>query len=242
MVAVAEQHKEEYRNRNAMYCAPMHMLSEILLINADRRKPKTWSDMPRTTQQRMEKRLNGTLPAHSVSRVAFARSLGWLRRLNPQIAATSIFTKLKWGESKETPFLWQGFPGTRSVSIETWCAIQPFIWDVFPNSAALDQSEDDLYKLLGFALLNDDFKVSHAEARRALKSGTSKGRTAITAYWRQWVDSATEFGAIFFRDRLRPILADVWPADLRFREKHSSENLALLAIHCGSEICFIAPF
>jgi len=107
--------------------------------------------------------------------------------------------------------------------------------DVFPHTSELGEHESHLYSLFAFVLLHDDFTLEAEQARRALTVGSSKGRTQVAWYWWQQTNSATDYGATLFRERLKYLLTAVWPLDLELKEEGSSENLVRLASCCGTE-------
>jgi hypothetical protein len=99
----------------------------------------------------------------------------------------------------------------------------------------LGEFEDNFYSVLAFVLLKDEFIVDPADAREALRAATPKGRSHVAWYWWRQVDSATNYGATLFRERLKYLLTSVWPLEVEFEEEASSSNLARLISCCGTE-------
>lgn len=131
------------------------------------------------------------------------------------------------------------------ITPELWDVLKPFFLGVFLHSVELGRYEDHLYGFFAFALLHEDLAIDPVEAQAALRVGAPQGRSHVAWYWWRQVDSATDYGATLFRERLKYLLTHVWPIDHELRAGDSSGNLARLAICCGSEfedaVATIAP-
>jgi hypothetical protein len=113
------------------------------------------------------------------------------------------------------------------------------------HSADLGGAEEQFYAFFAFILLKPDIPLDATDARLALQHGTPAGRSHVAWYWWRQADSATDYGATLYRERLKYLLTTVWPLEQELREEASSSNLARLAIECGTEfpdaVATIAP-
>jgi hypothetical protein len=122
-----------------------------------------------------------------------------------------------------------------NITPELWAVLRTLFLATCSKSANLGDFEDHFYSVLAFILLDEEFATSPQEARTALKESTPKGRSHVAWYWWRQVDSATDYGATLFRERLRYLLTDVWPLEVELEDEASSDNLARLVSCCGTE-------
>ncbi len=120
------------------------------------------------------------------------------------------------------------------VTPELWPALCPLLLGVFPHSAALGDYEDQFYSLFAFRPPHADYALDARDARNALTIATPKGRAQVAWYWWRQADSATDYGATLYRERLKFLLTNVWPIERELREGAASANLAKLATCCSS--------
>jgi hypothetical protein len=215
--------------------SPIGHLTEALLIKLGELNPGDYDAIPQSMQDRLTSLLTGSKAAHRSSRLLLAQALTWLHRLNPDLVEASFLPRFDWAASGEARNVWLGYLISPQVTPKLWAVLRPFFLDAFQRSPILGQREDQLYSLLAYLLLREDFPLGSEEARLALTVGSQKGRSQVAWYWWRQVDSATEYGATLFRERLRCLLTDVWPLEQELKEEGSSENLARLALCCGTE-------
>jgi hypothetical protein len=98
----------------------------------------------------------------------------------------------------------------------------------------LGDYEDQFYSFFAFLLLHADYALDTRDARNALSVATPKGRAQVAWYWWRQADSATDYGATLYRERLKFLLTNVWPIERELRDEAASENLAKLATCCSS--------
>jgi hypothetical protein len=221
--------------------SPIGHLTEALLIKLGELDPGAYEDIPQPIQDRLTSLWTGSTAAYRLSRLLLAQALAWLYRLKPDLVEESFLCRFNWAASDEARYVWLGYLISPQITPELWAVLRPLFLDVFPHSQKLGQHEGDLYSLLAFILLRENFPLGPEEARRALTVGSSKGRSRVAWYWWRQADSATEYGATLFRERLKYLLTDVWPLEQELKEEGSSENLARLALCCGMEFETAVP-
>ncbi len=210
-------------------------LAEALLIKFGELNVKTYDEIPEPFRDRMELLLNGSRPAHRLSRLVLARALAWFYQLKPNLVVPSFVARFDWKTSGEARHVWLGYLVRPQITAELWPIFRPLLLTVFPHSGELGDYERQLYSFFAFLLLHPDLKLESAEARDALTVGSSNGRTQVAWYWWRQADSATDYGAKLYRERLKYLLTDVWPLEQELREESASANLAMLAMCCGTE-------
>jgi hypothetical protein len=210
-------------------------LAEALLIKLGERKAATYEQIPQPIRSRLASLLEGAQRAHRIARVVLARSLAWLYRLKPDLVVPSFLARFDWGTSDEAQGLWSGYLVSGRITPELWMVFGPLFLATCPNSSRLGDLEDQFYSVFAFILLHEEFTLDSQEARTALRVGTPKGRAHVAWYWWRQVDSATDYGATLFRERLRYLLTDVWPLEVDLDDEASSANLARLTSCCGTE-------
>jgi hypothetical protein len=215
--------------------SPVGDLAEALLIKLGELKPDTYRAIPPAFQERLEGLMNGTRPAHRLGRLVLARSLTWLYNLNPQLITRSLLWRFDWDTSDEARYIWLGYLMNPGITPALWPSLRPLLLKVFPHSAEFEDYEQHLYSFFAFILLHAEFTIEALEARRALTAGSPAGRAQVAWYWWRQVDSADDYGAKLYRERLKFLLTDIWPLEQHLRDETSSEHLAELATCCSSE-------
>jgi hypothetical protein len=214
--------------------SPIGELTEALLIKLGNLAPNTYDDIPEPFRRRLEGLLDGVRPAHRLSRLVLARALAWLYGLNPDFVGRSLLTRFDWATSEEARHAWLGYLMSPRITPELWPVLCPLLLKVFPHSAALGDYEDQFYSFFAFLLLHADYALDTRDARNALSVATPKGRAQVAWYWWRQADSATDYGATLYRERLKFLLTNVWPIERELRDEAASENLAKLATCCSS--------
>jgi hypothetical protein len=209
-------------------------LTESLLKKLGELNPAAYEDIPTDVRKRLENLLTGSEPGHRLSRLLLAKALAWLFRVNSELARTSLLGRMDWDTSPDAKLVWIGFLWSARITPELWEAMRSRFLDTFPHSSELGKSETQFYSLFAYALLREEFTIDAADARRALERAPLKGRTHVAWYWWRQADSATDYGATLFRERLKYLLTDVWPMEVGLRGQDSSCDLALLASCCGT--------
>jgi hypothetical protein len=215
--------------------SPIGALAEALLNGLGKLNPQTYGEIPLPMRNRLEEMLTGSRPAHRLARIVLARALAWLHRLKPDLVVPSFLSLLDWDASSEARDVWCGYLTSPRMTPELWSAICPLFLKVFPHSAQLGELENQLYLLFGDVLLHEEFPLEPSDARHALTVGSAAGRAQVAWLWWRQADSATDYGATLFRDRLKHLLTSVWPLELELRDERTSEWLAGLALCCGTE-------
>ena len=215
--------------------SPIGNLTDALLHKLGELNPGNYDEIPKPTQGRLEALLNGSRPAHRQSRTLLASALGWLYRLKPDLVAPNFLSLFNWDVSDEARNVWSGYLRSPRMTPELWFVIRPLFLKLFPHSSELGAVERPLYSLLAHLLLREEFQLDPSEAQYVLRAGTAEGRELVAWYWWRQADSATDYGATLFRDRLKHLLTSVWPKELELKEEGSSERLADLALCCGTE-------
>jgi hypothetical protein len=215
--------------------APAGQLAEALLIKLGELAPASYDEIPSEVRMRLESLLTGQDPGHRWARLVLSKSLAWLNRLNPDLAKSALLPKFDRSRSEEATDMWKGFLYNPQVTPDLWQIIAPMFLKMFPISQQLGQSEEQLYAVLAWVLLQEGYPLAPVDARRALTKGTLKGRARVAWYWTVQVDSDTEYGAALFRERLKVLLESVWPIEREFLDESISKSFAHLALCCGSE-------
>jgi hypothetical protein len=209
-------------------------LTESLLAKIGQLNPTSYGDVPELLRARLEGLLKGTEPAHRLSRLLLAKALAWLYRVNPELARVSLLVRLDWATSQEAKYIWIGYLMSARITPDLWAAIRPMFLATFLQVSALGKAATQFYSVFAFVLLHEEFVIDAADARLALTRASSEGRSQLAWYWWRQTDSATEYGATLFRERLKYLLTEVWPLELDVREEGTSSNLARLASSCGT--------
>ncbi len=215
--------------------SPIGHLTEALLVTLGEQKPGTYEEISGDSRVRLERLLIGARPGHRYARVLLARATAWLYRLKSELIVPSFLARFEWAGSAEAREIWLGYLRSPQLTPELWLALRPHFLDVFPHSADLEASEDQFYAFFASILLKPDILFDAGDARRALQQGTPKGRSHVAWYWWRQADSAPDYGATLYRERLKYLLTTVWPLEQELREEASSGNLARLAIACRTE-------
>jgi hypothetical protein len=210
-------------------------LAEALLIKLGELKPDEYRTIPPAFQERLEGLMNGTRPAHRLARLVLSRSLTWLFNLNQQLTTQSLLGKFDWDTSNEARYVWFGYLMNPGITPALWPSLHPLLLKVFPHSAEFGDYEQQLYSFFAFILLHAEFTIEALDARRALTVGSPAGRAQVAWYWWRQVDSADDYGARLYRDRLKYVLTEIWPLEQHLRDETSSEHLAELATCCSTE-------
>jgi hypothetical protein len=215
--------------------SPIGSLAEALLIRFGEIEPKDYAQVPVPFQHRLESLLFGATEGHTLARVIFARALAWLYRLRPDLVIPDFLSKFDWEQSPEARKLWVGYLMRPQITPEFWPLLRPLLLKAIPHSDDLGKYENQLYSFLGFILLRADYEIDPADARHALTIASPKGRAHVAWFWWRQSDSATDYGATLYRDRLKYLLTSVWPLEQELRDESASGNLARLAACCSSE-------
>jgi len=209
-------------------------LTESLLKKLGELNPTVYENIPGAVRRRLENLLTGVKSGHGLSRLLLAKALPWLYRMNAELTSTSLLDRMNWDRSPEAKLIWVGYLWAARITPELWTAIRPSFLATFPRSSELGHAETQFYALFAFLLLHEEFVIDAADGRRALANASPKGRSHVAWYWWRQTDSATDYGATIFRERLRYLLTDIWPIEVDLREQDSSLSLALLASCCGT--------
>jgi hypothetical protein len=210
-------------------------LTESLLKKLGELNPATYDELSAVgVSERLENLLTGTQPGYRLSRLLLAKALAWLFRINPDLARATLVDRMNWDTSPDAKLIWTGYLWSPRITPELWAAMEPNFLATFPHSPELGQGETPFYALFAFLLLHEEFTIDAVDARGALTNGSPKGRSQVAWYWWRQAESASEYGATLFRERLNYLLTNVWPIEIGLREENSSCNLALLASSCGS--------
>jgi hypothetical protein len=215
--------------------SPIGDLAEALLIKVAEIEPMTYDRIPQEFRTRLEDLLNGPLAGHRLARVVLARAVAWLHQLQAGLVEPAFLARFDWTRSDEARSLWTGYLMNPQVTPGFWPSFRPLFLGAFPRSDELGEfAEGQLYELLAWLLLRPEYELGAAEARQALSLGSPKGRARVAWFWWRQSDSATEYGANLFRERLKYLLESVWPLDRDLRDEESSALLAEIATCCSS--------
>lgn len=220
---------------NAHYGSPIGILADCFLRELIRLAPKDFSAIPPEQQDRLKSLISGTRPGHVSARFVLAPALGWLYGLNRDLVASEMLPKLDWSSSEEARNLWLGFLYNPRVSLALWPKFRPAFLQIFSHSPELGDFETQLSSFFAWLLLHPEYELTQREARDAFSGLSDKARERVAWYWWRQSDSATDYGAALYRERLKYLLTSVWPLDREFQSAASSENLARLAACCSSE-------
>ncbi|MDQ2777319.1 MAG: hypothetical protein M3Y57_20735 [Acidobacteriota bacterium] len=213
--------------------SPIGHLTDALLVALSGLSPTVYEDLPSDSRARLERLLNGTRPAHRYARALLAGATAWLYRLKPGLG-TSLLERFDWEESTEARELWLGYLLSPGLGPELWLALRPLFLGVISHSAELGDAERQFYGLFAFVLLAADIPIDPVAARGALQRATSAGRSYVVEYWWQHAESATDYGATLYRERLEYLLTRIWPLEKELRQSGASIGLARLAMACGT--------
>ncbi len=230
--------KEEDAPPDPVFAAinvPIGYLTEALLIKLGELNPVAYDEIPAAMRDRLESLLAGPTAAHRLSRLLLAKALAWLYNLNPHLVETSFLPRFDWTDPVEARCVWSGYLMSPRVTLGLWTVFRSVFLAAIHHSGKLDRYEDQFYSLLAYLLLHEEFTFEAEQARSALTAASPRGRSQVAWYWWHQTHSATDYGASLFRDRLKHLLTVVWPLELELREPDSSENLAQLALNCGTE-------
>jgi hypothetical protein len=217
----------------ATLASPIGDLTEALLIRLVELRPKDYEEVPQPFQARLQSLLSGTAPGHKLARVVLAKAIAWLHQLNAELVEPEFLARFDRSSSDEACWLWAGYFMRPRITPELWPALRSAFLKMFPHSGDLGEAEDAFYSFFAWLLLHPEYELTGGQARQALTVAPAKGRAHVAWYWWRQTDSATDYGAKLYAQRLKYLLESVWPLEQELRNEETSTHLARLATCCS---------
>lgn len=203
---------------------------------------ETGSGIPQDLLPRFDRAVGATGNAGKPARCFFGSVTAYLDAIDPNWTHAKLVPLFSW-DNPDAALMWCARAYDQVGSARLFNALKPAFLQLFERRELSDTNQSRLTDdLISVAIWHrqpesHDYDLTSQETRRALAiaSPSVRGQAA----WRLWHWMSEEQGPTDKGERWRtligPFFRDIWPLDARLRDRHTSQNLVLMALECDSE-------
>lgn len=204
--------------------------------------PEARSGVPQDLLPCFDRAVSAPGNAGMLARVHLGSNAAFLHAIDPDWTLANLVPLFDW-TNKDATSMWRARAHDQVGSAVLFNALKPAFLQLFQRS---DFPNSDLNQLISDLLSvaiwhrrpeTTEYSLSSQETRRALTSAPASARGhAAWQLWRWMSDDEepTDKGERW-RTLIGPFFKDIWPLEARLRDRHTSQNLVLMALECGSE-------